>query len=389
MSKIIARLVSDEKMKEHLAKKMNTLSDLMGSISSTLKQLSSTNAEVLEETIELSPLAKRNETITHRYLKFQDIDEEKWFNKDVNYELTKDFYETFNKNIALRTNYCDDTRGNVIEVPMTGCAEYKELLGIPNLSIEGYNSIQEAYNAAIAANPEYAPTKRKEYSHKILGADLLSNRSIENGFINQDGSNGFTISFWTIFDNKLKVEHRKDFPLISFIGVNEKKYYNSEDAANDTDYCLANTTLQIFEDFRIEYKDVYKNEYKREYRLIDNKFFRRIMYRAWKQWMFVTIRFTDNDVDIFINGAKASPYNTEKGKRFMDGRGMTDGLYDQRPTITQFLSNPTTGCYLSTSIDGVNASRACWYDDIIFYNEALSDEEITEIYVSQVDPCTE
>lgn len=389
MDKIITRLVSDEKMKECLAKKIDILSDEIESISSSLSDLSSTNVEVLGETIELSPLATRNETITHRYLKFQDIDEEKWSDKDVNCELVQNFYESFNKNTALRTNYKDDTRGNVIEVPIAGCAEYHELLGIPNLSIEGYDTIQEAYEAAIAKNPEYAPTKRKEYSHKILGADLLSNRSIENGFINQDNSKGFTISFWTIFDNKLKVEHRKDFPLISFIGVNEKKYYNSEDAANDTDYCFANTTLQIFEDFRIEYKDVYKNEYIRKYRMIDNKFFRRIMYRAWKQWMYVTIRFTDNDIDIFINGIKASPYETTKGKRFMDGRGMTDGLYDQRPTITQFLSNPTTGCYLSTSIDGIHESRACWYDDIIFYNEALSDEEITENYISQVDPCTE
>ena len=90
MYNIITRLVSDEKMKENLAKKIDAETNDIQSISLALESLDSTNSEVLEENVELSADATRNETVTHRDLKFKEMTEEIWNDKDGNAKLNKE-----------------------------------------------------------------------------------------------------------------------------------------------------------------------------------------------------------------------------------------------------------------------------------------------------------
>lgn len=282
--------------------------------------------------------------------------------------IDKDYIATIKNNLPLENNYIDPVRGNVIKV------EKNDSLYRREFDLEDIQNLKNNSNIILH-------NSHGEYKDFFLRTEATDNNMITNGFVGKDLSNGATLSFWTIYNQKFD-SNQRGYGLITFLGDYCKHYFNEEGANKDEEYTLTNTWLHCTTSLDIDYNEAFKNNYSTVNRLIDNKYYRKKIYRADKNWIHISLSFTNDGVDVYLNGTKVCPFEVKKGKRFGKGKGkynITDSRY--RTPILDFLADENTKLFLGVTLDENKISEAMLFDDITFYDKSIdSEQEAMDIY---------
>lgn len=273
---------------------------------------------------------------------------------------TFEYSYSIKNNKPLENNYIDEIRGNVIKVDSHDSTYMREF------DCNDHIQILSTGQAALTNTHD-------QYKKFFLITDVINNNKISNCFQGQDLSHGASLSFWVKF---FSLDTAKNCSgLIAFLGDHEKHYFDEEAKDSEMEYIDYTTHLAVTTDLSVEYNEAFDNHYvrKRNNSYLtngQNRHINKALWRSNKAWMHVILSFTNDGIERFINGMQvADDYMIKRGKRFaMSVPGERTGILD-------FLRDDKTTLYLGMTLDETKTSDAMLFDDITFWDMAVSGEK--------------
>lgn len=300
---------------------------------------------------------------------------------------TASYGNCIKNNKVLQANCVDSVRGNVISVQAQDSTYVREFNCEDHQHIQTYGEIP-------------ITNTKDQYKKYFLITDAFNQNKISNCFQGQDLSKGAAMSFWVKYDDKRSIIDNRG--LIAFIGDYERHYFDSDAQETDTEYADGSTHLSVSTLFNVEYKEYFFNTYRKAFDIgLDRRsgdpsydFWRlnydkdnvdeygknlsisHSMHRGHKSWNHIIISFTNEEIDVYVNGTKVNygEHDAEKGKRF-NKHETGQPEYSLRTSVLDFLSNPNTDLYLCMSLDEKKDSSSAFFDDVTFFNKSIETAE--------------
>lgn len=252
------------------------------------------------------------------------------------------------ENAILENNYSDPIRGNVIRNDANDCA----------------------YRRATVSTS-------KEIQWCFTWTDGCYSM-ITNPFVGKQ-LEGATIAFWAKVPNYFTLRNEAAF--MSFLG--DLKYMqNPQYHVEDVNDVTTTTYLEINTNARIAFQEAYDNTYLKDmmYKFEDySPYMDPYRHGLGRRWEYITLSFTNDGIEMYINGTKLEYPKIYKGKRFNGGNGNPGN--DTGIKLMDFLSDEDTNIFLGLSI--LNPESQCeqiLYDAICFYDEAVDDEGAKKLF---------
>lgn len=315
-----------------------------------LNELGISNVEIEKQVYDLAsenPLISQEKEWENKKIKNNKI-------KKLSNQIKLDYISNLKNNKPLENNYYDEVRGNVIKLERT-----------PSCYIERISSedMKKIINGELN-------TLLKRKNIFIFNDDENFNRKITNVFKGKTFEKGCSMSFWTLYNNKDTFYN--NMGLIGFVG--DCKKIPHHELENHPEWDIESNTIEttpylyITTQFHTHFIEAHHN-FAHSIPYYRNK----VTHRCDRNWMFITLSFTNDGIECYLNGEKVINHKKYYGKNF--------GI-EKRLSILDFITAEDTNLFLGITLDEKkDYNDAFLFDDITFYDEPVKNaEEAMELY---------
>lgn len=287
---------------------------------------------------------------------------------DVRQVYTNEFVGSVKNNRPLENNHIDPIRGNVIFARPADCLYEEEF------DYEDHMHIFNGGTDYILTNTHGA------YKRLFLITDAITKNKISNCFVGQDNSDGLSLSFWLrCYADSSDMIY--DTGIFTFLGDYEKHYFDTLSKEEDKEYVKFTSSLHLDLSMCVRYEEAFYNTFSKKrnnsYKSTGrSKDVMKGLFRMSKNWCHIIVSFSNDDIDVYVNGHKVDDYyEVKRGKRFGSECNINELVKQCRTSILDFLVDTKTNLYLGATLNRDKISAPLLFDDITFWDESVESEE--------------